>query len=519
MIVGSGAAGIAAARQVQGPGTCIVDIGDEPTAGFPPESLKAALGAGAVRALLGERWEMLDNLANPALRHPKARAAALAHVFRGEPYEVNGADGTLLVSGCASGAAGGLANIWGAQLMRYTEADLQEAGEWPITAAQLAPYYDDLEGEIGLAGEHDDMEAFLGPASELVPPPPLVPAAARLLHNYAKRRRRRPASALTIGRSRLAVLSNPFRGRPAYRFGESEFFTSGLPGLYTPLMTLNELVSQGRVGYVRGIRATGFVEHDDHVELQSLDRATGSRRTFRARHVLLACGTIQTAQLVLNMRGAEDTSLPFMDHPPTLLPIFLPAAFGQPVLTSTYPVQLAGTVSAGSAHDMITFYYPGGMLWSDLLADIPLPAAEARTVLGAVMGGMLVAQTWSATRPSRSTRLRLGKDGRIRIEYPSPVANERTPLLVSELRALGCLTHRWLAKVVPPSWGFHHAGTLPMRARPSEFECHPDGRLWDSKRIRVIDGSVLPTLPAKNISLTIMANAARIADLARKCAY
>jgi choline dehydrogenase-like flavoprotein len=58
-----------------------------------------------------------------------------------------------------------------------------------------------------------------------------------------------------------------------------------------------------------------------------------------------------------------------------------------------------------------------------------------------------------------------------------------------------------------------------MRAVPKAFETHADGRLWDSQRVRVIDGSVLPSLPAKNHSFTIMANAARIAEAVKSCAY
>lgn len=71
----------------------------------------------------------------------------------------------------------------------------------------------------------------------------------------------------------------------------------------------------------------------------------------------------------------------------------------------------------------------------------------------------------------------------------------------------------------PPGWGFHYAGCLPMREHPAAYETHIDGRLWDSKRVRVIDGSVLPSLPAKNHALTMMANAARIADEVVQCGY
>ena len=84
---------------------------------------------------------------------------------------------------------------------------------------------------------------------------------------------------------------------------------------------------------------------------------------------------------------------------------------------------------------------------------------------------------------------------------------------------MGGITLPNLALRYPPTWGYHHAGTLPMSLEPGLLQTHTDGRLWKYKRIRVIDGSVLPSLPAKNHSLTLMANSARIADLTKKCGY
>ena len=83
-------------------------------------------------------------------------------------------------------------------------------------------------------------------------------------------------------------------------------------------------------------------------------------------------------------------------------------------------------------------------------------------------------------------------------------------------RALGAISHPGFIQESPVGWGFHFAGTLPMRRSPGKFETDMFGRLWNSKRIHVIDGSILPSLPAKNLTLTIMANAARIAANAVK---
>lgn len=519
VIIGSGPAGVSAALKLEGLSTCIVDVGDEPSSVFPFSSLGEALSKGQVGELLGEHWEMLSNLADPVRCHPKLRAGAIRHVMQGEPFQVIGADGKLCVRGRGSFAAGGMANAWGAQLLRYTEDDLAEAGDWPISASDLTRHYADLEAHIGISGELDDMSSFLGSTGALLPPTPSVPAADHLLSRYAAKRGSRGVSGLRIGRPRLAVLTRPHRGRPAYDFGETEFFAPTHGGIYNPRHTLSELRQRGQIRYLGGHKLLAFREHAEHVEIEIEEVRSRQRVILRTRHLLLGCGTIQTARLVLLNRAQAGYSLPFIDHPPTLLPIFIPASFGSHLPTRSFPIQLIGTLEGHGERDMITFYYPGGMLWSDLLPDIPLPMNAARSVLAGMIGGMLVAQIWEISRPSANNRMRVEANGMVRIDYADRQPYSKLSFLLAALRTLGGISLRRLASMPPPSWGFHHAATLPMRLNPKPFETHTDGRLWDSRRVRVIDGSVLPSLPAKNHSLTIMANSARIAEQVKLCGY
>ena len=519
VIIGSGPAGVSAALKLEGPNTCIVDVGEKPSSFFPFCSLRDALATGRAGELLGERWEMLSNVADPMRCHPKLRAGPIRHVMQGEPFQVIGADGKLLVRGRGSFAAGGMGNAWGAQLLRYTEDDLSEAGDWPISASDLARHYSDLEAHIGISGEMDDMSFFLGPTDALLPPFPAVPAADHLLSRYAAKRGSCGVSGLKIGRPRLAVLTRPHRGRQPYNFGETEFFTPAHGGIYNPQHTLSELCQRGKIQYLGGNKLIAFHEYADHVELEIEEVLTRQRRFLRARHLLLGCGTIQTARLLLLNRAQSGRSLPFIDHPPTLLPIFFPAKFGSQLPIRSFPIQLIGTLEGHGERDMMTFYYPGGMLWSDLLLDIPLPMDAARSVLAGMIGGMLVAQIWEISRPSANNRMRIEADGMVRIDYAERHPYSKLSFLLAALRKLGGISLSRLASIPPPSWGFHHAGTLPMRFDPKPFETHTDGRLWDSRRIRVIDGSVLPSLPAKNHSLTIMANSSRIAELVKSCGY
>lgn len=519
VIVGSGPAGVSAALQLENCNTCMVDVGEEPHSVFPYASLKQALSSGASEALLGSEWETLGNLADPLHLHPKLRASALTHVMQGEAFDVYGATGQLLVRGRGSFAAGGMANVWGAQLLRYTEGDLAEAGDWPIGVADLARHYADLEAHIGISGATDDMHSFLGGANNLQPPVPMVPAAQHALKRYNTRSNRLDPSGLRLGRPRLAVLTQAHRGRPAHDFGETEFFAPAGAGIYNPLHTLTELRQRGNIHYWGGHKLVSYVEHADCVELELEVVKTQERIRIRTRQLLLGCGTIQTSRLVLLNKNEPGRTLPFVDHPPTLLPIFFPASFGAPLPSQSYPIQLIGTMAGLGKRDMMSFYYPGGMLWSDLLPDIPLPMNAARSVLAALIPGMLVAQIWEASKPASGNRLSVDGSGKTNITYPERQLYSKLPALLASLRKLGGYSLKRLASGPPPSWGFHHAATLPMRTVPKAFETHTDGRLWDSQRVRVIDGSVLPSLPAKNHSLTIMANAARIAQAVKSCAY
>lgn len=519
IIVGSGPAGVSAALKLEGPNTCMVDVGDEPSAHFPFSTLSEALAAGSVRGMLGEHWQMLSNLTDPVQCHPKLRAEAVQHVMQGEPFQVVGEKGEVLVRGRGSFAAGGMANAWGAQLLRYTEDDLTEAGDWPISASDLSRHYADLESYIGISGEMDDMSPFLGATDTLLPPIPTVPVADYMLERYAAKRGPRGISGLQIGHPRLAVLTRPYRGRPAYDFGETEFFTPAQGGIYNPRHTLSELRQRGQITYLGGHKLISFSEHDDYVEVEVEVVQSRQRKTLRARHLLLACGAIQSARLVLLNRTQTGRSLPFIDHQPTLLPVFFPAKFGSSLRVKSFPIQLIGSLRGNARSDMISFYYPAGMLWSDLLPDIPLPMNIARTALAGMIGGMLVAQIWEASRPSAGNQMCVQVDGTVKIDYTDRQPYSNLSLLLAALRKLGGLSLGRLATMPPPSWGFHHAGTLPMRLDPKPFETHTDGRLWDSRRVRVIDGSVLPSLPAKNHSLTIMANSARIAEQVKICGY
>ena len=82
------------------------------------------------------------------------------------------------------------------------------------------------------------------------------------------------------------------------------------------------------------------------------------------------------------------------------------------------------------------------------------------------------------------------------------------------LRKLGCMVATGTVRVRAKGASVHYAGTLPMSNERKRFATSKYGESHDFENLYIVDGSTFPFLPAKNITFTLMANAARIADAA-----
>ena len=82
--------------------------------------------------------------------------------------------------------------------------------------------------------------------------------------------------------------------------------------------------------------------------------------------------------------------------------------------------------------------------------------------------------------------------------------------MVRALRRLGYTASAALIQRPAMGAGLHFAGPLPMSASPGRYETDRNGLLAGTRGVYVVDGACFPRLPAKNLTLTIMANALRI---------
>ena len=109
-----------------------------------------------------------------------------------------------------------------------------------------------------------------------------------------------------------------------------------------------------------------------------------------------------------------------------------------------------------------------------------------------------------------------GGASRLVVAYRPPDDDEArvassTKRMRRALGKLGCVAPRGMTHVRPMGASVHYAGTLPLREAGGAFTSTSDGRCRPFDNLYVVDGSSFPSLPAKNLTFTLMANSTRVA--------
>jgi choline dehydrogenase-like flavoprotein len=194
------------------------------------------------------------------------------------------------------------ANYW-----RFHEADFQErslygpvAGadleDWPIRYADLAPYYDKAEEEMGISGLAG-ANPFEAPRAKPYPLPPIRAKSSGVLFERATRR-----LGLHPFPAPLAVLTQPYRGRGAcMNCGMCELFGCEMKAKSSTLVSVIPIAEKtGRCE----IRPNSYVRK---IETDAQGRVTGAiyfdakkQEVFqRAKAVVLCANGVESAKLLL----------------------------------------------------------------------------------------------------------------------------------------------------------------------------------------------------------------------------
>lgn len=413
-----------------------------------------------------------------------------------------------------SGAYGGFSNVWGSQIMPFSAITFDD---WPFSLAELEPHYRRVLDEVPLAAEEDDLSVLFPLIHRTSRLPPSAERTEMVLRRFASHRDRLERYGVIVGHARLA-----FRARECVRCG---LCMTGCPYhlIYSASHTFDRLRRQGRIRYVGGVLVHRVAQDGEVCAVRGTDQRSREPVELTGDRMYLACGGIGTTRLVLAS----------MARPPTRLKMFESLQFGIPFLSQrpttdprldeTYTLNQFNIVVdvTGTGRDLVQVHcYPYNPAVSDSmpwwLRSAPLKTAH-REIVRRTTVGLGYLPSWASPRITILQTPR-GRDQLPSITVTGESSNPQPPMLAAALRRLrraGPRLDLWpmtsASFVSGAAKSYHFGGSFPHATGGGVNTVDRLGRLPEWSRIHLSDGSVFPSVPATTFTLTVMANAHRIA--------
>lgn len=417
---------------------------------------------------------------------------------------------------------GGTSLFYGGVALRMRERDFRgyrsvaQDIRWPFDYAELAPHYDAAERLLGIRG--DERPDWTAPPRERPLPPPELPLS-------------RTSQAVGAAAERLGM--HPFRlplaldrGRGACdACGACDGFVCGSKNDLS-VAVLPQLQAAGLTLRPDTVVCRLETKGDRMVAARAVDRLSGKRLRFEADRFVVAAGALATPQLLLasglhrRSPAGHAVGRYLMRHCNGIVLGGAPPSIGDP---DDFRKELG-------IHD---FYFgdPDDRRVPDRLGVIqqlratrialsaaPLPAS-VRKALNPFVSRLLGFIVMAEDQPRADNRVHLDPTRADTFGRPrARVHHRHTPrdqlarrVLTERARQILREAHAAFTMAMPVTTFSHAQGTVRMGEDPRRFPVAPDGRFRGIANLWITDASVFPTSAAVNPSLTIAANALRIA--------
>lgn len=512
MIVGSGPAGVTAAFPLLEAGLRVLMVdGGQGAALAPPAGQFLDL-----RLHDEQQWRWMVGQGFHAIRQadaisPKLRVPTHAGVFKGflEANRIT-ADGFLATG---SLAPGGLSNAWGCGVACL---DDDELAAFPFAPAELRASYRTVAQRIGVSGgRNDDLSDFFGLDDWSQPAVPIDELQGGMLERYSNSRQALLQNGFRLGRARVAVITEPVADRKACDQSGTCLWGCSRRAIYSATEDLRQLGQYPGFNYRPGF----LVERvsNEGTAIVAEGRESNGPCIARARRLLLAAGTLASTRLALQAINHR-APVSMQSSPTAAFMLWLPRHLGR---TPDAAFGLGQLAFALRLDDRTSGF---GSLFST--TGIPVTEFARQMLFGKRYGIDLLQPLLSSCLvgnlflPGALTDVALSLDAQDGLSVKGSYREEVESLmrlaqgrLRASFRRLGAMLIPTSFKPGRPGSDIHYAASLPMRSHPAPGETDPIGELAGTTGIHVVDGASLSALTAKSHTLTIMANADRIARI------
>ncbi|HEX6805818.1 MAG TPA: GMC family oxidoreductase [Terriglobales bacterium] len=437
---------------------------------------------------------------------------------------------------------GGRSLVWGRQSYRLSDVDFKAASrdgydvDWPISYAELAPYYDIVEQYVGITGAREGDPML--PDGKFLPPMKMSCGEIRLRESTRKKFGR----TLTIGRA--AILTQPHNGRaPCHYCGPCERGCFTYSYFSSPFTTVKDALKTGNCTLI----TDAIVSHVDVDSAKNkaggvtfVQRTTRETKQVRGKAVVLCAQALESTRILLNsstreypnglanssgvlghylmdhvVGGGASGTFEDLNERPSANPPHRP--------NGIYLVRFRNTPAAGKHPNFIRGYGFQGGSAPDFNMDAPGIGAEYKKAvkLGQYQVGLgafgeslarfdnfceidpKLKDAWGI--PALRISMTHGKNEAALMHDAGMTAAEM-------LEAAGARNIRVTTGTDIPGMAIHEVGTARMGNDPKKSVLNPFCQSHDISNVVVADGSCFVSSACQNPTLTMMALCVRACD-------
>lgn len=393
-------------------------------------------------------------------------------------------------------AQGGLSNSWGGATVVYTAKDLSS---WPDTCRDLSIYYSQVISWLG--------KYYTTDTSSL-----LSRQAHYLKSIWEKHKHDLEKNGFLFSPASLAIDSENCQLCGLCQYG----CPFGL--IYNSSIHLESLKLNSDFTYINGVVVENFSEKNEiEIHVKSIKDKQVNR--YCADRLFIACGAGLSSLLYLRALNEPGRQLILKDSQHFFLPCLIDSPSKDIVndpLHTLCQLKLSLSNENISRYPIhLQLYTYMDIYFQEIKNKLKWMYPVVKPVLKSWIERLVVIQGYLDSKESNHLKIQYQNPGKYLVKSISTMpVSSIIYQVVSHLKqhrnelALKPLSFLLMQSLTGQS--NHIGGSLPMSDNPQIDEVDCWGRPIQFKRIHFVDGSILPSIPAGPITLTIMANAYRI---------
>lgn len=399
---------------------------------------------------------------------------------------------------------GGLSTVWGAAMLPYSSEDTVN---WPNYMQDLAKEYNFISSRVPIARLRSEKSKYYEDYSNT---DGLM--ISRKIQTVLEDSKKHPHD-FEYNVTSLAVQSDTVNKKGCVYCKKC---LEGCPYdfIWSTTKDWEFLRRSKKISFMTGIRVIKVIDSPQGASFMGIDKNGSNFQSEYFDHLVLAAGSIESFRISASSNLCP-TSATLKDNKTFLIPFIHKKRVKE---TSDLGFSLsqaylrARTNSGAITH--LQFYLFSDSVLKKANSENWTARIVPNRLLRFVMKRLIFAIGYLPDESSTSLIMRIDGDGGVLFEKKNDYLEKKFVFSLpsseylpesTTFRSAGLLPIRLLIKVLGPGLGAHYGGWAP--AGLTTDNC---GRFNSNSRIHLVDSSVLPSIPAGPITLTVMANAARI---------